>query len=97
MLYAPDSFVMTVVATPVSVLVAVIDTPGIKAFDVSSTVPVNPPFPVWANTFLSMQTNTSGTDTALTTKSRFICDLLSVSDFQLRIEFSYLLEKLEAV
>src|SRR5689334_14827584 len=81
MLYAPASLVTAVVVTPVSVLVAVIDTPGIEAFDVSSTVPVSPPFPVWANTFPNMQTSTSNPDTALTTKSRFICDLLSVSDF----------------
>src|SRR5215475_10877168 len=94
MLYAPDSFVIAVVTTPVSTFVAVIDTPGIHAFDASSTVPVIPPFPVCAHTFPNMQTSTSDMHTALTTKSRFICDTPPKScDFGFRIEFHVLLQK----
>jgi hypothetical protein len=41
MLYAPASFEMTVVATPVALFVAVTDTPGRMAPEASETVPVS--------------------------------------------------------
>src|SRR3954447_3165834 len=50
--YAPESFVIVVVATPVPVLVAVIVTPGINAPLASDTLPANWPF--WENAVLTM-------------------------------------------
>src|SRR5262245_58660980 len=49
MLNAPDSLLTTVVCTLVCVFVAVMVTPGIRAFDASSTVPVSTLFPTWAH------------------------------------------------
>jgi hypothetical protein len=48
-----------VAATAVSTFLAVIDTPGIKAFDGSSTIPPKDAFPVCANKLLANPASSS--------------------------------------
>src|SRR5215468_9378058 len=50
MVYAPASFVMLLIATPVAVFVAVISTPGKIAFVASVTVPVSVALLICPNT-----------------------------------------------
>ena len=54
---APASLLSTVVTTPVAVLVAVIDTPGNIAPDLSETVPLTVAYVDWPNACADTKTN----------------------------------------
>jgi hypothetical protein len=70
MLYAPDSFVIAVVTTPVWVFVAVTVTPGINAFEGSCTNPPTDALPLCPYVFAHNKIMQSSA--AAATDNRFI-------------------------